>query len=182
MEFEKKFLIWENGGDYTTANFYSVFNSINQLRKRVKRTGEDISQGYLPLKIGKILATKLNIQLDFEPVEARLRFDDKNYYFALKGNGTGEREEIEQEILDFHTFEKYWQKVICVINKKRLFIKHFKGFKLEIDLFSELDLILIEIEVESRELMTSIPILGNDVTKDTNYYERNLVKRLFEDI
>lgn len=188
-EIEAKYLLWENGLEFTTPAFLELFN-LDHLRLLVNRYGVYIEQGYLDLETGINLARALRLDPDFIPTEFRLRKEGQNncgadtrkkvtgqkdYYLTAKDDGLEERGEAELKIEE-RIFQKYWDSTAGKrIRKSRL--KHsLSRFKVEFDLYADRDLILAEIEVRSkRELETLVP-LGRDVTTDSRYKNYNLAR------
>ena len=181
-EIKRKYLIWENGIDYSNENLKAIYHSIRELRKDVLVNGGFIEQGYLHLGIGMEIARKLGLVLNFEPDSARLRKQGERkrcgkykFYFALKSKGHGSRDEEEPEITP-ELFSEYWSQTRGErVEKVRLDVP-YKGYVLQIDVFTDRDLILAEIEVGTEEELNCLEPVGLDVTEDKKYKNQHLAK------
>ncbi len=176
-EIEKKFLLRENKKDYITKEFISFYgNSLNQLKKIVLINGTPIQEGYLSLNYIPEFSSKFKEKINFNPVEARLRKKGNNFYFTVKGEGTLSRNELEIE-LDKRDFNKFWNKTKSRrIEKIRLCLP-YKNYKSEIDVYTDRDLIVLEIEVPSIKEANLIKPLGLDVTENPKYKNKNLAEK-----
>lgn len=178
-EIERKFLLRENGVDYTTKKFLKFYSSIDKLKKEAEEKGERIIQGYLPLKTGLNIAKELGFKLDFKAIESRLRMKGNSYYFTLKGDGGLVRDEFpepnKQEIPE-KLFEKYWHYTKGKRLEKKRLEKMLDNFNAEIDIYSDRDLIVAEFEVSSVKDLNEVPVLGKDVSDSQKYKNMNLSK------
>ena len=174
-EIEKKFLFKEDGINYVTPPFYSLYNSLNNLEKQVRENGSPIFQGYLPIEKGMELAKELDIKINFEPTEIRLRDKAEKFYVTIKGNGDVCRNEVEKGIEKI-IFDKYWDLTLGKRVEKIRLEKPYNNFKIEIDVYTDRNLILAEIEVPSIEIADALIPLGKDVTSNPQYKNRNLAK------
>ncbi|MFH1840321.1 MAG: hypothetical protein ABH849_04180 [Nanoarchaeota archaeon] len=174
-EIERKFLIEENGVDYTTSEFGLFYESIEQLRRDVLDKGDPIRQGYLPLTDGQKLSDLLGIRIDFNPSEARLRDKNGRLYFTLKGKGGLSRNELEVEVNQDH-FSQFWPKTEGRrVEKVRLDLP-YQDYTLEVDVYTDRDLIVAEVEVPSVEEAHSLKPLGLDITEDPKYKNKSLAR------
>lgn len=173
-EIEKKFLLRENKKEYITNEFISSYgNSLNQLKTMVLINGTHIQEGYLSLDYLPEFSNKFKEKINFNPIEARLRKKGNNFYFTIKGEGTLYRDELEIEI-NKHHFNKFWNKTKGKrIEKIRLDLP-YKNYKSEIDVYTNKDLIVLEIEVPSINEANLIKPLGLDVTENPQYKNKNL--------
>lgn len=173
-EVEAKYLLFENERDFTTLDFRRLFADRFTLLATVFQRGVNIQQGYLPIDIGLDLAKRFSLNLEFTPVEARLRSQGHDFYFTVKGDGSVERNE-EQVQISSADYINFWPQTKGKrISKDRLKVP-YGGFVAEIDVYKDRrDLILGEIEVPTRIDLSSLPALGKDVTKDPAYKNRNL--------
>ncbi len=184
-EFERKFLIYEYGVLEATAAFWEAFpwepnrrqrgtRTISGIKSFVIRNGVHIAQGYVPLEQGLDFARRVPLQYDFSAVEARVRHKlGAGHYFALKGDGTSERDEAEARMIE-ELFNEAWPKTKGKrVYKARLEVPYFSK-TLEVDVFTDRNLILAEIEVASREELERLVAPGKDVTDDKRYKNKNL--------
>lgn len=173
-EIEKKFLV-SDGSEYPSQLLDTIYPSFQELVVDVTRNGEVIKQGYLPIDKGLILAQAIGLQLNFNPAEARLRDRAGNLTFTLKGDGTVERDELETPISP-EFFNSYWPetagKRVQKIRLKKPYLDHI----LEIDFYLDRKLVVVEVEVGSREEAESFPKLGKDITADKSFKNKNLAK------
>lgn len=178
-EIEKKYLLWENGIDYTTPALKQIYQTIEDLKRNITEKGQKIKQGYLPIETGEEICDKIGITVDFTPKEARLRDKAGNYYFTMKGEGEIERNELDEAITK-EVFETYWPKTKGKRVEKIRLTQPYKTndleHKLEIDMYTDRDLIVAEIEAKTKEETEKIPKLGKDVTEDQRYKNKNLTK------
>ena len=194
-EIELKYLLWKDGKAYHTKTFSMLFGSLEKVKEHVSENGQNIFQGYLPIKRGLELAEKLEITVDFEPVEARLRLIthdiwDFTRYFTLKSAGDVERTEIETIIPYNHRpdcflpglcdcddlFHKYRPLTEGKRINKRRAIFPFMGLNLEVDVYSDRDLIVAEIELPQFRKDEIIIPLGKNITNIKKYKNKNLAK------
>jgi len=174
-EIEKKYLLRENGEIYASNSLFKYYDSFDLLVKDVFDRGKLIHQGYLPIQVGLELVDILGIDCGFTYLEARLRKIDGNYYFTVKGEGDLARFESEKEI-ESKLFEQYWPKTKGNrVNKIRLIIPYHK-YEAEIDVYTDRDLIVAEIEVPTIENAENLISLGKDITSDRRYKNKNLGK------
>ena len=94
---------------------------------------------------------------------------EEKCYFTIKDAGGIQRSHIEREIPS-DIFNKFWSKVSKKLIKKRLTIT------LEIDVYADRDLSVVEVENDLRILESGVLNLGKDVTEDSRYKNRNLVR------
>jgi len=175
-EIEKKYLLRENNIEFATKNLAMIASSVGELEEKVLKSGEYISQGYLLLEEGiNIYVLLNNSKLEFEPKEARLRRKAGKYTFTLKGDGSLERDEFEAEI-PISMFEKYWELTKRKRVEKARLKEEYDGNTAEIDVYTDRDLIIAEIEVDSIEKANALKPLGKDVTEDKKYKNKNLAK------
>lgn len=180
-EIEKKYLIRESGLEYATNALLRIYSSVDQLKRDILARGFHIKQGYIPLSKGFELADILGIDIDFNPVEARLRQvtsqrENGVAYFTLKGEGDISRNEVEAE-LPIELFNKYWQITAGKRIEKVRLKKPFEGYTLEIDVYTDgRDLIVAEVEVPSIEIASKLTPIGLDVTNNPKYKNKNLAK------
>lgn len=174
-EIEKKFLLRENGISYVSEKLQTIYPSVEELKKDVLKRGNVIRQGYLSLINGRELSDLLKLEVDFSFSEARLRDRNGKFYFTLKGDGGLSRNELEME-LEESCFNNFWllteNKYIEKVRLDILYQRH----TLEIDVYTDRDLIVAEIEVSSSEEANSLSVLGLDVTENPKYKNRNLAK------
>jgi len=174
-EIEKKYLIRENGSDYATDILFQMYSSVQAVAASVLMKGKPIHQGYLALDSGLELSDILKLNPDFEPSEARLRDKCGEMFFTLKGNGGLSRNELAVEI-NKSVFDKYWPETKGKrVQKIRLAVP-FEGHTLEIDLYTDRDLIVAEVEVPTAKDAQRLSPLGKDITNDKTYKNKNLAK------
>jgi len=174
QEIERKFLIRENGVDYVEEEFSKLYGSVEQLLIKVNRDGTPINQGYLDPLVGKEIAAKAKLDVDFEPAEVRLRNNNnKTYFLTIKGKGVLARNEAEIEITS-DLFEQYWPATEGRRIEKIRLVRSFQGHKLEIDLYTDRNLIVAEVETPSHEAAENIIPIGKDITDDPNYKNHKL--------
>ena len=188
QEIERKFLIWENGNNYETEAFRSWYASmggdtsrdvVQALQGRVLRDGVPLLQGYF-LQVGgeavRELADLVGFENDFEPTEARLRKKGKEqFYFTLKGKGGVQRNEFEAEIPRM-TFDRYWLDTQGLRVEKVRLAREYGRHTAEIDVYTDRQLIVIEVEVPTLEAAERLAPLGKDVTEDKAYKNKNLAR------
>ncbi len=175
QEIERKYLIWESGTNYFTEALSIMYPSIDALKDDVTNNGAPIRQGYLSLTTGRELSDLVGMNVDFIPSEARLRDKKKKFYFTIKGSGGLERNELEVEI-EREIFYQYWPQTKGQRVEKIRLSRPFDGHTLEIDVYTDRDLIVAEIEVPTLEEAEKLEILGKDVTTDKRYKNKNLAK------
>lgn len=179
-EIERKFLLWEDGVDYSDPYFLNLYqeghyHSPKDLKEVALETGEKIKQGYLELELGEILANKWGISFKFKPIETRLRKQNNNYIFTIKGAGGLTRDEENKQI-GSGLCDKYWEKTLGKrVEKVRLKREH-SGQTIEIDFYTDRDLIMAEIEFSDENSARAFPKIGKDVTENDKYKNRNLAK------
>ncbi len=178
IESEKKYLIWENGRDYSTEHLKKIYSSILEIKKSAKINGRTIKQGFLPIGSGMELANKLGLSINFKPNVARLRKEGNKkwkFYFTLKAKGHASRDTSGDKEITSKLFNQYWgQTKGKRVDKVRLKIP-YNGYKLEIDVFTGRDLILAEIEAPEEDLANLLPP-GIDVTEKPKYKNVNLAR------
>ena len=167
MEIENKYLLREEGVNYC--------DQLVDLVEDVVDNGVAIRQGYLPLDSGAELCDSLRLDVDFEFSEARLRDKGGTLFFTLKGNGDLSRSEIEVEV-DRDLFEKYWVFTEgSRVEKVRLEVP-FDRYTMEVDVYTDRDLIVAEVEVPTLEEAANLSVIGKDVTLDKKYKNKNLAR------
>jgi len=175
-EIERKFLLMENGQDYSAPQLMTISRSVEDLELDVFSHGKSIKQGYLSMQDGIRLARDLGmVWTDFSPSEARLRDKGGIFYLTLKSSGNLSRSEIEKEIPQ-GTFNIWWQLTQGKRIEKFRWAKPYEGHILELDVYLDRELIIAEIEVPSVEIAYSLIPLGKDVTEDPKYKNKNLAK------
>lgn len=179
-EIERKFLLWENGIDYSDPYFLNLYqeghyHSPVDFKEIVLEIGEKIKQGYLELELGKTLANKWGISFSFEPIEARLRQEGSKHFFTIKGNGTLTRDEENKQIGE-GLFNQYWQSTVGKRVEKIRLKKPYCGQTLELDVYTDRDLIIAEVEFPDEISAMAFQIIGKEITKDDKYKNRNLAK------
>jgi len=187
-EIEIKFLIREDGINYFTEAFSNIFqldknDKYSVLKKAnswVIGNGDVVTQGYISVNSAKNIISNYGIRPDFHIKEARLREvygkDMKSrYYFTLKSDGSMTRNEIEREI-SYDIFKQY----LVELSEKRIdkfrCCANFQGLRGEFDVYMGRDLFVVEFEAPSIEILNRITPLGNDVTNDPKYKNRNLAR------
>ncbi|MBI4151484.1 hypothetical protein HY496_00810 [Candidatus Woesearchaeota archaeon] len=174
-EIEKKYLLSEKGIDFSTDALSPIYASIDQLTEDVLKRGKSIRQGYLPLTAGLELGAILKLDIPFEPCEARLRDKAKTFYFTIKGDGGLARSELEAEI-DQTIFEAWWPQTEGKRVEKVRLSKPYQRYCLEIDVYTDRDLIVAEVEVPTREEAEKLVPLGKDITEERRYKNKTLAK------
>jgi len=175
MEIEKKYLIMEKDKAYSTKHLKKIFSSVSKLVYDVFMLGTPIEQGYLPIDEGLKLSEMLGMSVDFNPSEARLRKKGEKNYITFKDNGGLARNELEVEI-EKEVFDKYWKKTKGQRVKKMRLEKAFEGYTAEIDVYTDRNLVVAEIEVPNILIAEKLKPLGKDITNDKEYKNRNLAK------
>jgi len=175
LEIEKKYLLRENGTEYVTDALLQMYSSVQTLKVDVLWNGTSIRQGYLSLDTGQELSARLNIYADFEPSETRLRDLGGVYLFTLKSKGRVSRDELEVEVSPA-IFNEYWPKVGRKKIEKVRLSRPFEGHTVEIDVYTDRDLIVAEIEVSTIREAESLSALGKDVTDNKAYKNKNLAQ------
>lgn len=174
-EIELKFLLREDGVDYFTQHFLSLYPSIDALKSDVLSNGNIIEQGYLNLKEGTELAKRAGFGFSFEPEEIRLRDKGSRMYMTVKSKGTLVREEENIDVTA-EVFNEFWPLTEGMrIQKTRLKVPYV-GNSAEFDVYKGRDLITVEVEVTSVEGALLVRPLGKDVTEDKNYKNINLAR------
>jgi len=173
QEIERKFLIRENGVDYVEEEFFRLYGSVEKLLIKVNTNGKPIHQGYLDPVIGMQIAAKAKLDVNFEPAEARLRDHNGTFYLTIKGKGVLARNEAEIEITS-DIFEEYWPHTEGKRIEKIRLVRSFQGHNLEIDLYTDRNLIVAEVETPSHEAAENIIPIGKDITDDPNYKNNKL--------
>ena len=179
LEIEKKYLISQKDEFYATSGLRTYFTSYEDLKDTVMRKGVKIRQGYLPVSIGKEIAGMIGVDVSFEPSEARLRDQGGKYILTLKSSGGLERYETPDAEISSTIFESYWPYASNKIEKVRMKIHH-EGHIAEIDVYMDRDLIIAEVEVQTKEIANRISPLGIDITEDLNYKNHALAKSDFQ--
>ncbi|MCK5043631.1 hypothetical protein KAR52_01350 [Candidatus Pacearchaeota archaeon] len=175
QEIEKKFLIREGCINYATDTLFQMYSSVQMLKEDVIRNGKSIRQGYLSLESGSELSDNLGMDVDFNPSEARLRDKSGILYFTLKDCGGLSRNELEVKV-DQNTFDKYWPRTEGKRVEKIRLNKSFEGHTAEIDVYSDRNLIVAEVEVSTLQEAERLSLLGKDVTSNKEYKNKNLAR------
>jgi len=180
-EIEKKFLLRENGTDHVTqAELNKLgFESVQELVDTVRNEGEHLDQRYLPLEIGYQIIDNLGEKVDFEIKEARLRDKEGFYNFAIKSDGNVERDELTFPVSG-EFYDTIWEIPTERTSKFRLEVD-IGNYTYEIDVYNNMDLILAEVEVTTRDELGNVLSFGKDITYDKSYKNRNLAKRFARD-
>lgn len=174
-EIEKKYLIREDGQAFHREALFQHFSWLDEMVAEVQADGQRIRQGYLPLTKGAELAAKLGFDLNFEAKEARLRNKAGTCYFTVKGEGNLERRELETRV-DRELFEANWSDTKGRRVEKIRLSKAAGDYTLELDFYTDRDLIVAEIEFPNSKLAEAFPPLGRDVTCDNRYKNKNLAR------
>jgi adenylate cyclase len=174
-EIETKYVLRENGVEYISTSFTRYCSSVDDLAREVESKGEAINQGYLPLDIGEEIASEIGIRIDFQPTETRLRNRAGLCYFTLKGEGDMIRNEVEKEI-DTDLLNQYWGYTIGRRVEKFRLNKPYNNQVLEIDLYTNRDLLVVEVEFPTLQQAMSFTALGLDVTANKAYKNKNLAR------
>jgi len=181
-EIERKYLLMEDGIDYSTRLFKDTFISIEHIDKLIKTDGIDIVQGYLHLEDSARIFNRLQKldllkeKVDFKPTVLRLRKYGSKYLFTIKGPGKMERDEIEFPITK-ELFDEWWPETAWKRIGKRRYVHPFGQLKLEIDRFNHKPIIIMEIECHSIDEANSLPEFGKDVTEDSRYANGRMATR-----
>jgi len=175
MEIEKKYLIKDGKKMVLTPSFLKLFSSIEELVRDVAQNGHLIRQGYLTLQTAELLRQKLDVTPSFTPKEARLREKNHLYTFTLKGEGDVERKELEVS-LSKELFESYWPETENRRIEKIRLEKPYEGHVAEFDVYINRLLIVAEIELPSLAMATDLEPLGEDITTDSRYKNKNLAQ------
>jgi len=150
-----------------------LYDSIEQLLIKVNTDGKPIHQGYLNPLVGREIAAKAKLDVDFEPAQARLRDYNGTFYLTIKGKGVLARNEAEIKI-SRDIFEQYWPATEGRRIEKTRLVRSFQGHKLEVDLYTDRDLIVAEVETPSHKAAEDIIPIGKDITNDPNYKNHKL--------
>jgi CYTH domain-containing protein len=173
QEIEKKYLIREDGINYMAKLLLETYASVDVLKEEVIQNGKVIRQGYLQLDLGLELSKLLDMSVNFEVNEARLRNEGKKFYFTIKGFGSLTRNELEVEIEESF-FDEFWAKTEGKRIEKIRLKKLFEELILEIDVYTDRDLIIAEVEVATAQDAEKICSFGKDVTLDYKFKNKNL--------
>jgi CYTH domain-containing protein len=174
-EIERKYLIREDGREYAEEGFFSLCSSIESLAERVFAQGKPVRQGYMPTRKGADLAKELGLEIELHIQEARLREITGKFYLTLKSGGDIVRDEIEHEILE-KAFNEYWPYTEGRrVQKIRLELP-YDNHTVEIDLYTDRDLIMAEVETLTISEAEELRPIGLDVTAVEKYKNRNLAK------
>lgn len=175
MENEKKYLLRENRRYFTTG-FLRKEIPDEVLESRIRDDGLFIRQGYLPVERGLSIARRFGDMPDFSPIEARLREKNGKYTLNFKGAGTGSRPE-HQISMDQESFSDLWSHTNGFRVEKYRMTLPWHGACAELDLYVDgRDLIVAEVEVPAPEELARVIPLGQDITDDTGYKNRNLAR------
>ena len=181
MEIEKKYLIAERGNSHAKDQLWRIskdFTDLKTLEDHVLRKGTKIRQGYLPVDIGKEVGEIIGLEMPFLPGEARLRDAGGRYFLTLKSSGGLVRNETPDKEVSSTLFDLYWPYAKRRIEKVRL-EEDYVGFTAEIDVYTDRDLIVAEVEVSSVDIAESLDPLGLDVTENPSYKNRSLAETDF---
>lgn len=137
--------------------------------------GTRIMQGYLPLKIVSQFVEFLRLPENFSAAEARIRDKGGRYLLTVKGEGTLERDEYEKQV-DEALFRRLWPLTEGKRVKKIRTQIEYHGHTLEVDYYTDRELIIGEIEFSCVEDAKSVRLPGTDVTADNAYKNKNLAK------
>ncbi|MBM3199912.1 hypothetical protein FJZ53_03155 [Candidatus Woesearchaeota archaeon] len=179
-EIEKKYLLKEGGKEYSTKLLDKIFKNLSELERIVSKRGKIIKQGYLPLEYGKEICQLLGLPYEFSPVEVRLRQKGKEYFFTMKSQGVLSRDELPDVKISKRLFDKYWPKTqgrrVEKIRLAQTFDSKHTEYKLEVDVYTDRDLVVAEVETGNEEEASKLPKLGKDVTEDRKYKNKNLAR------
>jgi CYTH domain-containing protein len=175
QEIEKKYLIQEKGKEYLAPALFFLYPSIQALKEDVFQNGKLIRQGYLLFGSGLELSNKIGMHVDFAPNEFRLRDKSGALSFTIKGRGELSRNELESEIKR-NIFDKYWSRTEGKRVEKVRLDKPFEGHTAEIDVYTDRDLIVAEVEFPTLQDAEIISSMGKDITNDKKYKNKNLAK------
>lgn len=201
-EIEKRFLIADEDGIY--SNMYKDYIDLSKLTTQVMQMGNIYFQWYIsPKKLKKGFLTHLQNQRGKDnpickyiksirfPVDTlRLRKVSlsplsihTSYYITLKGKGSIKKREknitIDKSLYDSLYSKFYPNLAVC---KKRCKIPFPSKSLIEEDIWVEVDvfidrfLIIMEVEVDKESELKNIPNLGLDITEDNTWSNKNLVK------
>jgi len=174
-EIEKKYLISKGRVVYGSEELSRMYPTVEELRKDVLQNGKSIIQGYLPLQNASELSALLNIVLDFDPIEARLRNKEGEFSFTQKAKGGVSRDGLDVDI-NQDIFDAYWSKTKGKrVDKVRL-DKPYQGHTAEIDVYLDRELIVAEVEVPTMAEAEKLKPLGQDVSEDESYKNKNLAQ------
>lgn len=178
-EIEIKWLIYENGEYYDRPKFWEICpaNSIKELKAIAPKIGKECNQHYLEHSDGVKLFKELNLSVPFVPDTFRLRKNE----FTLKSGSGYTRNEIEFEISD-EVYGKWVQKARDYeVKKHRIKIPIDIGLDkagvFEVDVYSDRDLIVCELEIPDESLVVEITNrypMGKDITMDSKYKNKQL--------
>lgn len=178
LEIENKYLIRQNGEEYVTKDLLQLSSSVDSLKREVLSKGELIRQGYLPLNIAVKLAVKLRMNLGFRPEEGRLRDKSGIFYLTFKGKGGLKRSESES-LITSEFFNENWKFTEGKRIEKTRLTKPYKGLILELDVYTDRDLFVAEIEARTPddvEKIKELEPIGLDITTNMKYKNYNLSK------
>lgn len=169
-EIEKRWVIRTIETDYTT-----VKNSLH-LYNEVLEKGTLVYQGYIKdIQVAKKMLREMGIIPAFKPNTIRLRRWGNKYILTLKDRKQVKKREVEWE-LDKKMFYKYWPLTKGARVKKVRYIKVQKGLEVTHDAFIDRFLLIIEIEVKTKEALDKLPTMGMDVTGISSWANKNLAK------
>jgi CYTH domain-containing protein len=191
-EVEVKYLIMEGGKEHIEKGFFILYPPTDATREEVYRNdsdmiltkalladvfanGKKIKQGYMPVENGMEIAALIDLEVDFKPSEARLRDKGGKTFLTLKGEGGLTRNEVETEIHK-DLFADLWHLTEGRRVEKVRLEKPYGAYKAEIDVYTDRDLIVAEIEVPSEEEAGKLTPIGLDVTEDKRFKNKNLAK------
>ena len=172
-EIERKYLLFENGKDYSTDAIKVLWSGINELIADVNSNGVLIKQGYIPRELWNEVLEAASVQVNFKINEVRLRKYGDSFYLTIKSKGTLERGEIEKTV-NKDLFNSYWHRTERMrILKKRL-KKSYGNHTLEIDVYRDRDLVIAEVELKKTD--AKITPVGLDITDADKYKNRRLAR------
>ncbi|MBS3166883.1 hypothetical protein J4403_01605 [Candidatus Woesearchaeota archaeon] len=118
---------------------------------------------------------------DSESWQAYEKYDNSEYILTLKGSGGISRPEKNKN-LEAKLFCEYWPKTKDKrIDKIRMEHPFKNNYSIEFDLYQDRILLVAEFEVNNREDLKLLPILGKNVSEDPKYKNVNLAKPFIKD-
>ena len=175
LEIEKKFLIFERGEDYSTEALGQLFPSILDLKDTVLRQGIKIRQGYVPIEIGNEIRGIHGLESVSGMSEARLRDFGGEYFLTMKSKGGLTRKETPDLKVSGTVFDLYWRYAERRLEKVRL--ERILGeHNFEIDVYTDRDLVVAEVEVRTEMYARRVIPLGPDITEDIGYKNNQLAR------
>jgi CYTH domain-containing protein len=173
-EIEKKFLLREDGKEFATTAFYKHFGSVERLRQMIHLRGVTIYQGYLPEN--NSVLSDMDIQISFVATEVRLRRKGGMCFLTAKSSGGLQRDEFETEI-SRSEFNELWPLTEGRRIEKVRWAYMWGSLTYEFDHYADWrDLLVCEVELPSVESIKDAEQLGQDITEDEKYKNKNLAK------